>query len=83
MKKLDLSSFDSVCAFINEIKHSGSQLDLLVNNAGVMNCPFKETNEGFEMQFGMYFILLFFFLKRRRNCVISAFEFFFDLTFFS
>ena len=42
---LDLSSMDSIKTFSDEI-------DLLCNNAGVMDIPFRKTTEGFEMQFG-------------------------------
>jgi len=49
LMKLDLSSFESVRKFVEEIKEPVS---LLINNAGVMACPYEETKDGFEMQFG-------------------------------
>ncbi|KAG0243587.1 hypothetical protein BGW41_001798 [Actinomortierella wolfii] len=50
---LDLSSFGSIKSFINDFKSRGFGLDVLVNNAGVMDIPYRETKEGFEMQFGV------------------------------
>ena len=50
--KLDLSSLESVRQFAKEINEQFSQIDLLINNAGVMMCPKWKTEDGFEMQFG-------------------------------
>jgi NAD(P)-dependent dehydrogenase (short-subunit alcohol dehydrogenase family) len=47
--ELDLGSLDSVAAFA--AGYAGD-LDLLINNAGVMAPPRKETADGFELQFG-------------------------------
>ncbi|MDN3352380.1 oxidoreductase [Actinomadura sp. DC4] len=47
--ELDLADLASVRAFADT--HAGP-LDLLVNNAGVMALPYRETADGFEMQFG-------------------------------
>lgn len=48
---LDLASLASVRAFV--VRESAQPLHLLVNNAGVMACPFARTADGFEMQFGV------------------------------
>lgn len=49
---LDLASLASVAGFAERVASRGS-LDLLVNNAGVMALPRRQTTEdGFEMQFG-------------------------------
>lgn len=48
--ELDLASLDSVRAFADE--QGDRPLDLLVNNAGVMAIPRRETVDGFEMQLG-------------------------------
>jgi NAD(P)-dependent dehydrogenase (short-subunit alcohol dehydrogenase family) len=50
---LDLASLDSVRAFAATLKDRYPALDLLVNNAGVMAIPFRNTADGFEMQFGV------------------------------
>jgi len=50
--ELDLSSLKSVRTFAEEFKRSGKDLNLLVNNAGVMAIPaFTKSKDGFEMQF--------------------------------
>jgi len=52
LEKLDLASLDSVRTFAESILRSESRLDILINNAGVMMCPYEKTKDGFEMQFG-------------------------------
>lgn len=49
---LDLTDLHSVELFSNEFKKEFNQLDVLINNAGVMNAPFELTNQGIELQFG-------------------------------
>ena len=49
---LDLTSLDNVRAFAAWYLERHDELQLLVNNAGVMYTPFERTAEGFEMQFG-------------------------------
>jgi NAD(P)-dependent dehydrogenase (short-subunit alcohol dehydrogenase family) len=52
VRALDLASLDSIAAFAEEFAAGPGRLDLLVNNAGVMNLPQRQTADGFEMQFG-------------------------------
>jgi NAD(P)-dependent dehydrogenase (short-subunit alcohol dehydrogenase family) len=47
---LDLASLDSVRAFAERYPHD--HLDLLINNAGVMASPHRNTADGFELQLG-------------------------------
>lgn len=47
--KLDLADLDSVRAFAA----AHGELDVLINNAGLMNIPFSRTADGFETQFGV------------------------------
>ena len=49
---LDLASLASVRAFAAKMVANGQPLDLLINNAGVMDLPTRRLSEdGFEMQF--------------------------------
>jgi NAD(P)-dependent dehydrogenase (short-subunit alcohol dehydrogenase family) len=50
--KLDLASLDSVRAFAAAVLTRHTDVDLLINNAGVMATPLERTTEGFELQFG-------------------------------
>jgi len=50
--ELDLASLESVRRFAENFKKNFSQLDLLINNAGVMMPPYSKTADGFELQFG-------------------------------
>lgn len=49
VRELDLASLDSVRAFAKTFGEG--QLDLLINNAGVMASPYARTVDGFELQF--------------------------------
>ena len=49
---LDLADMASVHNFAQQYNASHGRLDILVNNAGVMAIPYRETADGFEMQFG-------------------------------
>ncbi len=50
---LDNASLASVRAFADAFKSRYDRLDVLLNNAGVMAIPRQETEDGFEMQFGV------------------------------
>ncbi|MEU1201520.1 SDR family oxidoreductase [Streptomyces sp. NPDC005813] len=55
--RLDLADLSSVRAFADGLIDDGRPLDLLVNNAGVMNVPRRtETVDGFELQFASNFL---------------------------
>jgi NAD(P)-dependent dehydrogenase (short-subunit alcohol dehydrogenase family) len=49
---LDLADLASVRRFAAAFLDTGRRLDILCNNAGVMAIPYRETADGFEMQFG-------------------------------
>lgn len=50
---LDLSSLDSVAAFGEAMRADGRPVHLLINNAGVMTPPTRQTTaDGFELQYG-------------------------------
>ena len=54
---LDLASLASVAGFAGRFASAHSSLDLLINNAGVMALPTRQTTaDGFEMQFGTNYL---------------------------
>ncbi|MBK8489316.1 MAG: SDR family oxidoreductase [Saprospirales bacterium] len=52
VRKLDLGSLSSVKSLSEQILAGYNRLDILINNAGVMMCPFSKTEDGFEIQMG-------------------------------
>ena len=52
LMKLDLSSLKSVREFAEEFLSKYSRLNILINNAGIMGCPYGKTEDGFEMHIG-------------------------------
>lgn len=71
LEKLDLASLESVRTFADKILNSEPRLDILINNAGVMACPYQKTEDGFEMQFGVnhlgHFLLTMLLLDRLKS----------------
>ncbi|XP_048736183.1 retinol dehydrogenase 13-like [Ostrea edulis] len=53
VKIVDLASLESVRKFADDINKREPKIDILINNAGIMMCPYWKTREGFEMQFGV------------------------------
>lgn len=52
VRDLDLASLESVGAFAEAINRDYDRLDVLINNAGIMMCPYCQTQDGFEIQMG-------------------------------
>src|ERR1700687_4121078 len=50
--QLDLANLSSIRAFADRIRAGNDNIDLLINNAGVMAAPYRRTADGFELQFG-------------------------------
>ncbi|KAF4520354.1 hypothetical protein B566_EDAN009877 [Ephemera danica] len=50
---LDLSSLASVRECAVQLISRGEKINILINNAGVMACPYSKTQDGIEMQFGV------------------------------
>ncbi len=51
--EMDLASPKSVQHFVDNFSTQVTQLDILINNAGVMACPEIRTPEGWELQFAV------------------------------
>ena len=75
LEHLDLASLDSVRTFADSILKSESRLDILINNAGVMMCPYQKTKDGFEIKFGTnhlgHFLLTMLLLDRLKKSAPS------------
>jgi NAD(P)-dependent dehydrogenase (short-subunit alcohol dehydrogenase family) len=52
LQRLDLASLDSVRSATDELRSSYRRIDLLVNNAGVVETTRSTTQDGFESHFG-------------------------------
>jgi NAD(P)-dependent dehydrogenase (short-subunit alcohol dehydrogenase family) len=52
VQELDLTSLSSIEQAAHQLRSAHDQLDLLINNAGVMMTPRSTTKDGFELQFG-------------------------------
>ncbi|KAM4664085.1 retinol dehydrogenase 12 [Discoglossus pictus] len=53
VRKLDLANTKSIREFAENIHRDEKKIQILINNAGVMMCPFSKTADGFEMQIGV------------------------------
>jgi len=52
VEALELGSLAEIRAFATRMAARHPHLDIVINNAGVMACPFAKTADGFELQFG-------------------------------
>ncbi|XP_008306374.1 retinol dehydrogenase 12-like [Cynoglossus semilaevis] len=52
-KTLDLADTKSIRQFAEVINREEPAVNILINNAGVMMCPYQKTVDGFEMQIGV------------------------------
>lgn len=50
---MDLANLATVRKFADDYVGSGRQLDILINNAGIMACPLARVGPGWESQFGV------------------------------
>src|SRR5690606_33843760 len=53
---LNLANLTQIKSFAEVFKNNHSELDILINNAGVMIPPASKTDDGFELQFGVNFL---------------------------
>lgn len=54
--KVDLSRLKEVRQFAQDFQNHFNRLDILINNAGIMMSPYRETEDGFENQLATNFI---------------------------
>lgn len=78
MKILDVSVLANVKAFAKDMIKNYDKIDILINNAAVINQPFYKSCENFEITLstnylGMLILLIRFFFKNLNNFVIGPF----------
>ena len=61
---LDLESFKSISDFVGAFSAKYKKLDVLINNAGVVNPPFDETVQGVEATVGINYLGHFYLVKQ-------------------
>lgn len=49
---VDFSDLDSVRSAAADVSNKVEHIDVLINNAGIMACPYHTTKDGLESQFG-------------------------------
>ena len=69
---IDLSDVNSIRKAAQSLLDKNEAIDVLINNAGVMACPFEKTAQGFEMQFGTNHLGHFLFTNLLLPLVIKA-----------
>lgn len=62
--ELDLASLASVRAAADALRAENKPFDVVIANAGVMACPYGQTKDGFETQFGTNHLGHFVFVNR-------------------
>ncbi|KAL9676047.1 hypothetical protein QQ045_004260 [Rhodiola kirilowii] len=74
--ELDLSSMASVRSFVAQFKSTGLQLNLLINNAGVMGIPFALSVDNIELHFAInhvgHFLLTDLLLETMKNTAAES-----------
>jgi len=68
----DLASLASVRACSDALQARGERFDVVIANAGVMNCPFGQTADGFETQFGTNHLGHFVFVNRVAPLIVDG-----------
>lgn len=70
--KCELDSLESVNQAANEVLKQTKQLNILINNAGIMNAPFELTKDGFESQFGVCHVAHFLLFRKLQPLLLSS-----------
>lgn len=53
IQEIDLASFASIREFVRRIEEDDIKVDVLINNAGLFQCPYQKTADGLELQMGV------------------------------
>ena len=69
---MDLGDFASIRRFVAEMLENESQIDLLINNAGIMACPEASIEGGWESQFGVNHLGHFLLTKGLLSALLAA-----------
>ncbi|KAK6949306.1 hypothetical protein Daesc_009381 [Daldinia eschscholtzii] len=70
---MDLASLKSIRAGAEEfLRKSGNKLNVLINNAGIMACPYGKTEDGFELQFGTNHIGHFYLFHLLKDALLAS-----------
>lgn len=72
--QLDLADLSSVRSFVKSFTVAYDRLDVLVNNAGIMACPYSKTKDGFEVQIGCNHLAHFLLFKTLAPLLIKTAE---------
>jgi len=70
--QLDLASLASIKEFSTEFKKKYSNLDILINNAGMSQTPDIKTEDGFEMQMGVNHLGHFALTGQLMDCLVTT-----------
>jgi NAD(P)-dependent dehydrogenase (short-subunit alcohol dehydrogenase family) len=70
--KCELDSLASVNAAANEVLKQTKQVNIMINNAGIMNAPFELTKDGYESQFAVCHIAHFLLFKKLQPLLLSS-----------
>lgn len=70
--KCELESLESVNNAANEVLKRTKQLDILINNAGVMNTPYQLTKDGYELQLAVNHIAHFLLFKKLLPLLLAS-----------
>lgn len=71
--EMDLTSLASVKTFADEVKKREPNINIIINNAGVMAIPTREvTKDGFEIQFGTNHMAHFYLFQNLKDSLIAG-----------
>jgi len=73
LERLDLNSLSSVRTFAESfLEKTNNQLNILINNAGIMAIPEEKTEDGFEKQFGTNHLAHFLLFQLLKPALLSS-----------